>query len=825
MDASPKHGGTSCTLSPHAPGGLKVLFTCVTVFLVAAAVYASVLIVQRQKALYETSRYNTTWLVSQAPLEVAKLQTAVAEATIPGTAVDQDKVQLWLDIVANRVQLLNNGEARGFISTNPGLGTIAREFRDTITAAQPLVDSINRRESALQLLERLSALEPKLTELATASYTLSGRLAASDLEQLEQLHWIFSGVLFGLILCSCGLIAALSRHNRLLSRAHQEVNRLLSNLQQTSEELTVAHEDVRRAMSEVQLQNEILKERDVELHMQNARFHAALNNMSQALCMTDADQRMIICNSRFIDLFGISENAARPGTAMADVFQQIRSTGTLERDLVGSISGDQQTLVFTHSCGTFIRESATGRALAVAHQPMAGGGWVATYEDVTERRRAEARIRYLAHHDALTNLPNRVLFHDRMESMLRGLRGDGDALAVLCLDLDYFKNVNDSLGHPVGDALLEVVAQRLLRSVRDGDLVARTGGDEFAILQFSTDQPTHAEMLAKRIVETLHHPYELDGQQAILGVSIGIALATAPGLDPDLLLRNADTALYRAKNAGRSTYCFFEAQMAAEVQSRRDIELALRTALAQGELELYFQPFFALHDGRISGFEALLRWHHPERGAIPPGDFIPVAEDLGLIAPLGEWVLRQACAAAATWPEHIRVAVNLSPAQFRRDKLAHVVKQALEGASLAPGRLELEITESTLLQDNEKVVATLHELRDLGVRIALDDFGTGYSSLHYLRCFPFDRIKIDQSFVKEMGSRPDCRAIVYSVANLARELGITTTAEGVETIEQLKQVRDAGCVEAQGYYFDRPVPLSAIPMRLAELDSYEACAA
>jgi diguanylate cyclase (GGDEF)-like protein len=531
--------------------------------------------------------------------------------------------------------------------------------------------------------------------------------------------------------------------------------------------------------------------------------------MSQALCMVDAEQRTIVCNVRFLELFGLSADAIRPGVAVAEVFGAISANGSYDRRIIETIQLEQLSLASTGRPWRFIQEDSRGRALSVSHQPMDDGGWVATYEDISERRQAEARIRFMAHHDALTGLPNRLLFRERMEAALERIRRPSDAVAVLCLDLDYFKDVNDTLGHPAGDALLEAVAGRLRNRIRTGDLVARLGGDEFAILQFSEDQPADAESLAQRILEALRQPYDIEGQPAIVSVSIGIAIASESGVSADMLLKCADLALYRAKADGRGTYRFFEARMDAEIQARRAIELDLREALERSELEVFYQPLFELRRQKVSGFEALLRWRHPERGMVPPTQFIPIAEDLRLINPIGEWVLRRACDDAASWPDHVKVAVNLSPMQFRTEDLVPAVERALARSGLPAHRLEVEITESALLQNNEKVLSTLHQLRAIGVQIALDDFGTGYSSLSYLRSFPFDKIKIDQSFVREIGSRPDCLAIVTSIASLARQLGMSTIAEGVETAEQLAEIQAAGCDEVQGYYFDRPKPLAA----------------
>ena len=385
------------------------------------------------------------------------------------------------------------------------------------------------------------------------------------------------------------------------------------------------------------------------------------------------------------------------------------------------------------------------------------------------------------------------------------------ALAVLMLDLDHFKDINDTLGHPVGDALLQAVAGRLRSCVRDTATIARLGGDEFAIVESMTDPLIEASALAERIQSTLVASFDLGDHQVTTGTSIGIAVAPGDGADADQLLKNADLALYRAKGAGRRTHRFFEPEMDQLMRARRDLERELRDALRNGEFELYYQPLLNLETDQISGCEALLRWNHPTRGMILPADFIPVAEEMGLIVPIGEWVLREACAEAATWPVNLKIAVNVSPAQFKSPALMSVIVSALATSGIAPQRLELEVTESVMIQDSEAAFATLGQLHGLGVRIALDDFGTGYSSLSFLRKFPLDNIKIDRSFVYELAdASEDSRAIARAVIRLAVTLGKTTTAEGVETVEMLESVRAEGCTEMQGYYFSRPQTSSVI---------------
>ena len=441
--------------------------------------------------------------------------------------------------------------------------------------------------------------------------------------------------------------------------------------------------------------------------------------------------------------------------------------------------------------------------------------------DVTAKRQAEARIAHMAHHDALTSLPNRVLFHERLDEALLRVRRDRDKFAVLYLDLDQFKSVNDTLGHPAGDKLLMAVAERLRTCLRGSDMVARFGGDEFAVLQMGLAGPPEAGILAERIVTLLSEPYDIEGQQAVIGTSVGIALAPADGETSDQLLRNADMALYQAKEDGRCTFCFFQPGMGASLRAHHTLELDLRKALGASEFEVYYQPLVTLETGVICGFEALLRWHHPLRGMVAPAEFIPLAEEIGLIVPIGEWVLRQACAEAAGWPDDLKVAVNLSPVQFKKGNLPQMVFATLASTGLPAARLELEITESIFLAESKANLATLRRLRALGVSISMDDFGTGYSGLSYLRAFPFDKIKIDRSFISELSESADCMAIIKAITNLGSNLGIPTLAEGVETETQLAWLREAGCTEMQGYLFSRPVPASEIaellsPHRIAQ---------
>jgi len=447
--------------------------------------------------------------------------------------------------------------------------------------------------------------------------------------------------------------------------------------------------------------------------------------------------------------------------------------------------------------------------MQIVNRPLASGGWVATQEDITARRRAEEQIRHLAHYDALTDLPNRALFHEKLKRELDSIEAD-QQLAVFYIDIDEFKSVNDSLGHLIGDELLKAVAASLSRCAGPGDFVARLGGDEFAIVQTAVKTQDDVTDLVARVFDAIRMPYECLGHQVSTDASIGIALAPQHGVDLEQILKNADLAMYAAKSAGRRTYRFFEPDMDAQVRARRILEMDLRQAIAYGGLEVYYQPCVSIHDNRITGCEALLRWRHSERGMISPAEFIPIAEDTGLIDQIGEWVLATACAEAATWPDDIKLAVNVSPVQFRSGTLALKIVAALAASGLAANRLELEITEAVLIRDDEAALDILHQLRAIGVRIALDDFGTGYSSLSYLQRFPFDKIKIDRCFVNDIADPDGSSCIVQAVVNIAAARHMTTTAEGVETQQQLELLRALGCAEMQGYLFSPAKPAAEI---------------
>src|SRR2546423_5625293 len=534
------------------------------------------------------------------------------------------------------------------------------------------------------------------------------------------------------------------------------------------------------------------------------QFDTALNNMPHGLCMFRADGRLAVMNHRFSEMLNLPDDFIQQGARAADIVNACVVEGSISAASGNIIlseieNGEARDVITTDP------DLARGRSLSWTFQPMAGGGAVVLLEDVTERRNAEAKISHLARYDELTGLPNRVNFRDEIERLLR-VPHDADQLsALLFVDLDQFKQVNDTLGHPCGDQLLCAVADRLREMLRPEDFVARFGGDEFVVFQQNINSAGDAASLARRIVDHLSERYKIDNHLVEIGASVGIAM-TLPGISGDTLLKNADMALYRAKADGRGTFCFFREEMAQTVEARRILELDLRKALANEEFELFYQPLVNLKSGRIATCEALLRWNHPVRGTVSPIDIIPVAEDMGLIVDLGRWILRKACMECMKWPEAVSVAVNFSPQQFHQRDVLSEVRYALEVSGLPADRLEIEITESSLLRNTQLTHDVLSQLHALGVRISLDDFGTGYSSLSYLHNFPLQKVKIDRSFLEGIDSdRP--LTLLRGVARLSADLGMSVVVEGIETHEQLELISADGTVtEAQGYLFSRPVP-------------------
>jgi diguanylate cyclase (GGDEF)-like protein len=559
-------------------------------------------------------------------------------------------------------------------------------------------------------------------------------------------------------------------------------------------------------------------EQNTKLELGNLQFDAVLSNIVQGVCLFDAAKRLMVWNGRYVEIYGLPPDAIHVGCPLEEIIYYRFAVGSTPEMSISDYLASGNQLIAEGQYSSTVETLKNGRIVAVCYQPVAGGGWVATHEDITERQLAEQSIAFMARHDALTRLPNRVLFRESMERAI-AMAGRGAEFAVICLDLDNFKQVNDTLGHPIGDGLLVAVSDRLRTCVRDIDTLARLGGDEFAIVQLGVRQPIDAEGLASRISEAFRQPFDVDGHRVMAGASIGVTIAPGDGVSYEMLMRDADIALYLAKSEGRGTVRFFEPEMDARIHIRRLLELDLQSAIVRSEFELYYQPIICLSANKVIGFEALLRWHHPARGLISPLDFIPVAEETGMIVALGEWVLRTACIAAATWPSELSIAVNLSPIQFRQGNIVATIEASLAASGLRPNRLELEITESVFLRDTVGTLAALNQLRTMGIGVALDDFGTGYSSLSYLHSFPFDKIKIDQTFVRDLMTNKESMSIVRAVIGLGKSLGMKTLAEGVETLGQLNGLRDKGCTEVQGYFFSRPKPASEVPAMIERLQT------
>jgi diguanylate cyclase (GGDEF)-like protein len=535
---------------------------------------------------------------------------------------------------------------------------------------------------------------------------------------------------------------------------------------------------------------------------QSIQLDSTLNNLSQGVCMFDAHQRLILCNDRYAEMFLLPHDLTTPGTTLRQIFDH----QVVHRLHAGSgadayIRG-MMAIITACEPASIVTEFADGRAMVTVFRPAPGGGFVTTVEDITEQKRAEKRIAHIAHHDPLTGLHNRAAFSDYLATTIDETVRAGGSFAILCLDLDRFKEVNDLYGHLVGDALLREVARRL-QAVADGAFLARVGGDEFIVITVGGAQTAAVAQLAQQLRTALRGDIELAGRQLRIGLSIGIASCPADGADPESLLANADVALYRAKAEGRDAIRFFEPDMAAELRDRRELQHDLQSAVANDELRLDYQPLARI-DGEIVGFEALVRWHHPSRGLVAPGIFIPLTEENGLIVAMGEWILRAACREAASWPNPLNISVNLSPVQFRNDDIVRLVHETLLESGLDAGRLELEITEGVLIDDFSRAVSILRRLKSLGVRIALDDFGTGYSSMSYLQAFPFDMIKIDRSFISNLDRSAQSKALLRGVIGLARGLELPVTAEGVETRAQLDVLTRAGCDLVQGFLIGRP---------------------
>ncbi len=552
-----------------------------------------------------------------------------------------------------------------------------------------------------------------------------------------------------------------------------------------------------------------------ELSQHNVRFDAALNNMFQGLSMFDENDRIVIWNKPFEEIFEVEEGQLHPGFTLFEAVSVSKAYACLSEERRQIIAEEMIDLVSATKPTEILAKLPDGRTLKISHEPIEGIGSVQTTEDITEKVRTDEQIRHMAHHDSLTGVTNRILFNQRLEEATKRLEELDEQSAILCIDLDRFKEVNDTMGHAVGDRLLIEVAQRLKELLKASDTLSRLGGDEFAIIQAGIKDRNEAANLAAAISEEVSLPYYIDGNEVIIGTSLGVVMCNDKECcKPYELLRNADLALYKAKSERNGSYHFFEEQMTAQLQLRKKRETELRLALAENHFEMYYQPQVSSESHTVIGVEALIRWNHPVRGKVSPAEFIDLSEEIGLITPMTEFALSTACSNMKKWP-HLKVSVNLSPLQFRKPGVYEMVSDILMETGFPPDKLELEITEGALLVDSEATLETLKLLKSIGVSIAMDDFGTGYSSLSYLRSFPFDKLKIDQSFIRELGHNEEANSIVQAVVSLGKSLGMRVNAEGIEKQIQADILRVAGCDELQGYFFGKPAKFSELKQLLS----------
>jgi diguanylate cyclase (GGDEF)-like protein len=743
-------------------------------------------------------------------------------ASAPGNGVHLSGLAFAIttDLAATqrRLDILTRGEGRdGDRMTR--LSAFAGEWASYAGSVRELlqatgVDAVRTADLTAIIDDKFSIMSSNMTMFAWEAGTeMSASLTNARNDALVSRNWLALGGVAGL---GIGLLIA-AAFARSIVHPIQAVTRAMRHVSAGDADFELAAsgrgDEIGQMVEAIKGFRDTTQTHADTIASQNRVIDAALNNMSQGLCMFDASERIIVSNQRYRDMFGPVRERIEAHCTLSELLYALQSEGVTDEEPELCLNELRAAL----ATGLPTRRQRTltdGRTFAISRCPLPDGGWVATHEDITERIAAEARIAHMARHDPLTDLPNRASMREQLQQALARVHR-GEMVALHYIDLDHFKNINDTLGHLFGDDLLKAVADRLRSCVREMDLVARLGGDEFAIVQAGVEKPGDAAVLAQRVQDVMRKPFVFGDQEAGVDTSIGIAIAPADGSDVEELLKSADIAAYAAKAAGRGTYRFFETEMDQRVRERRAIESGLRNALVNGEFRLHYQPIVNLQTDRISTFEALIRWFHPERGRIGPSDFIPIAEECGLIVPIGEWVLRQACRDAASWPDDVKVAVNLSPAQFNK-QLVQTVVSALASAGLPPRRLELEITESVLMQNTFATLQTLNLLHDLGVKFSMDDFGTGYSSLSYLRSFPFDKIKIDRSFVTDLSQHENSTAIIRAVTLLAESLDMMTTVEGVETQEQLDHVRALGCTEMQGYLLSPPRDVADIHAMLAE---------
>ncbi|WP_265516429.1 putative bifunctional diguanylate cyclase/phosphodiesterase [Nitratireductor luteus] len=759
---------------------IRYMLASSMVVLLLAAVYISFLVHKRQALFEEVSQYNVAFSASQGVNEFLRFRKELFEALLAEkSAASVQKARLRYEIFLNRLSLFTSGDFHTFVLEEPHRQRVIERASETMKEVEPLIAEDGDISRAIALTE---TLEADLTGLVSEANSYGGQAVARDQRQLYVLHWQFTAITILLVLCGFGLFALNSWQTRLLEA--------------TRRSLAASNEDLQRTGAQLVTSN-------IRLAEQNRLFETALDNMTHGLAMFDPSGHLIVSNRRMADLFGLSFDEAERGTSLETLAQRMKEAGTCS-------AHDARLLFSRQEQNPLIATIAGGRIVMVSHKPMDSGGWISTFEDITESYSAQMKVSHMARHDALTDLPNRVLLRERLAEALAADSRRGRFTSIMCIDLDNFKKINDAYGHPFGDKLLCEAARRLQTACRGGDTVSRVGGDEFIVVHGNLAHPDQAAALAGRLVGALLEVYNIDGREVLAGGSVGIAIGGGDLYEVDVLLRNADLALYEAKHAGGGSYAFYNEAMSARMERKSEIESLLLAGPFDDQFELAYQPITNLNTGNVARVEALLRWKDTAACSATPQEIVKVAEETGIILSLGEWVLNEACIFAAGLDDDICIAVNLSPVQFERSNIVETVQDALHRSGLSSNRLHLEITESLLLDDNAEVRTDLQILRRMGVRISLDDFGTGYSSLSYLKKFTVDQIKIDKVFIEEIGINRDHNAIVASIITMASSLGMTTVAEGVETTEQLQILRGAGCDEVQGYLLSKPLPGPAL---------------
>ena len=700
--------------------------------------------------------------------------------------------------------IMDRSEDESSISLNRLDGTVLARFPATDVVGNKFADGlqVRMRNAKAAVLQKRGSIDGKMRIEAARSldeyplFILSTQSEDAALQGWRHTAWIAAaettGGILVVLVAGFGIWRWWSEHQH---RLEAKAGRAAAELAQTKAAAAL----------------EILRESE----RQTARLSGAIEHMSHGLLMFDEHERLVMFNNRFLEMHGLSADAIKPGCSLIELLQHRFATGLLAQEPESYRDEILEQLAAGHTVSHVIK-TTDGREISVVNRPISDGGWLTTHEDITERRQSEARIAHMAHHDALTGLANRAALMERIEDACERCRRSEEQFSILVLDLDWFKQVNDTFGHPAGDELLRQVGAQLKTALQTTDLLARLGGDEFAIVQVNnTDQGDAAETLAGRIIELLGDPFLVNGNAVNIGASIGIALAPEHGFYADDLLKMADLALYHAKSLGRNRHAMFEPVLGRAVVEKHNLDKELRRALARNEFELHFQSIVDTKTLKICSAEALIRWRHPKNGLIVPDRFIPFAEETGLILKIGEWVLHKACLEAVKWPSFMKVAVNLSAVQLRSATLFDQIICVLAETGLPPERLELEVTETALIEYGTDAPVLLKKLRNLGITVALDDFGTGYSSLSQLTMFPFDKIKIDKSFTRNMTNRADCAAIISAVLALAKSLDIHTTAEGVEKNEQLRILALAGVTTVQGFLIHRPCPASELDFEAA----------